>query len=447
MNVQRIRPRGLRRSGVWLPLAAAALALAASAGCYAPVHSYGIPAHCLPDSFRTPVRSTGVPLNYTSLSLPPQKDYILGGGDVLEVTVHGLYPNNELRPLKVQVLASGDVQLPVVGAVNVGGKNLMQAQVAITKAYENGFIKEPRTSVYLVEKATVSVMVMGEVIHPGVFPLSKYENDVAHALASAGGLTDDSATWIEVHRRVTPQEAAQAALIEQLRAAEGLPQTPPGAPAGEHSRIEIVPEPIAAAPEPGAPPPPPPAAPVERLPVPPGTPANSAAPARIVKIPLRGPLGMQINPRDILLNPGDVLVVPHRRSDVFFVVGRLSPSNFIKFSVNNRDRELGNALIIPKDKDIDVVTGVTMAGYIDPIESPTTVTVHRVGPDGQPLLILVDLIKARYDRRETVLIEPGDIIYLNPDGWWWGRRTFDRIVPDLIIQPYRRLIGFGGGDS
>ena len=77
-----------------------------------------------------------------------------------------------------------------------------------------------------------------------------------------------------------------------------------------------------------------------------------------------------------------------------------------------------------------------MAGYIDPIDSPTTVTVHRVAPNGQPLLIYVDLIQARYDARETVLVAPGDIIYLNPDGPWWFRRTFDRVVDSLILLPY-----------
>jgi hypothetical protein len=96
--------------------------------------------------------------------------------------------------------------------------------------------------------------------------------------------------------------------------------------------------------------------------------------------------------------------------------------------------------VLPRDREVDVVTAVAMAGYIDPIDSPTTVTVHRRLPDGQPLLIRVDLIKARYDYRETVLVQAGDIIYLNPDLPWWLRRTFDRVVPELIIEAYRRAL-------
>jgi hypothetical protein len=53
-----------------------------------------------------------------------------------------------------------------------------------------------------------------------------------------------------------------------------------------------------------------------------------------------------------------------------------------------------------------------------------------------PLLIRVDLIAARYSWNENVYIRAGDIVYLNPDACWWMRRTFDRIVPDLLLIPY-----------
>lgn len=83
---------------------------------------------------------------------------------------------------------------------------------------------------------------------------------------------------------------------------------------------------------------------------------------------------------------------------------------------------------MPDDREIDVVTAVVMAGYIDPIESPTTVTLHRMGQDGMPLLIIVDLIAARSDPKETVMVQSGDIIYLNPDSAWYTRRLVDRVI-------------------
>ena len=110
------------------------------------------------------------------------------------------------------------------------------------------------------------------------------------------------------------------------------------------------------------------------------------------------------------------------------MVGQLNRSNTVRFTIGQRERELGVGFILPREREIDVVTAVAMAGYIDPIDSPTTVTVHRTLEDGCPMLIHVDLIAARHYRDENILVRPGDIIYLNPDFPWWFRRTFDRLL-------------------
>lgn len=147
----------------------------------------------------------------------------------------------------------------------------------------------------------------------------------------------------------------------------------------------------------------------------------------VVKIPLHDH-GTYINPDDVVLHSGDVVVVPPGADKVFYVVGPLSEQNRIRFSVGDKDREIGSGFLLPHDREVDAVTAVAMAGYLDPINSPTTVTVHRIRPDGTPLLVRVDLIAARSDPLETILIQPGDIIYLNPDVWWYSRRTMDRVI-------------------
>jgi hypothetical protein len=163
-------------------------------------------------------------------------------------------------------------------------------------------------------------------------------------------------------------------------------------------------------------------------------------PDSIVRIPLRGISSELLTENVVTLHPGDVVVVPNRKHEVFYVVGRAANLGRQRFSYGDRERELGSAIILPRDREIDVVTAVTMAGYIDPIDSPTTVTVHRMNPPAEPLLIHVDLIKARYDERETVLVLPGDIIYLNPDFSWYFRTTLDRVVEGLVLAPYAKLI-------
>ena len=159
-----------------------------------------------------------------------------------------------------------------------------------------------------------------------------------------------------------------------------------------------------------------------------------------MRIPLRGDGGQSLTPSDVMLRPGDVVVVPERRDDVFFVVGPLSQTNRVRFSVGSQDREIGSGFLLPNDREIDVVTAVAMAGYIDPIESPTTVTVHRTQADGMPLLIRVDLIRARTDPQEMVFVQPGDIIYLNPDSWWYSRRLFDHLLRGALSSALGRWL-------
>jgi polysaccharide export outer membrane protein len=382
-------------------------------GCYAPIRSVGIPASALPDTFRLPLRTGGPPLNFASLTMPAQTDYLLGPGDIVEVTVHGLVPGVPATVVRTQVMGNGEILLPMVGAIQVGGRNLMQAQQAITAAYADGVVRDPRVNIFLAEKSATSVLVLGEVRNPGVYRLPKYENDVAHALASAGGLSVNAGMEIEIHRRT----AHPAAPMLRLPPVDDQPPAPaePLPPAGD----PLLTDPFQF-PDPNM---------------------------HILRIPLRGFPEEPFAPSDTVLQHGDVLVVPSRRNEVFFVVGKLSANNAVRFSLGLEERELGAGFILPRDREIDVVTAVCMAGYIDPIDSPTTVTVHRCEPDGTPMLIRVNLIKARYDHRETVLVQPGDIIYLNPDVCWWTRRTFDRIIPSFFALTYRKWLNLGGTGS
>jgi len=380
--------------------------LLAATGCYAPLLSPGIPAGYLPDSFRYPHRSLAPPLNLANLTVPPPEDYLLGTNDVLEVTVPDLFPGAEARPLQVQVMASGEIQLPLARRIRVGGMNLLQAQEEITAAYADGILVKPRVSVSLAVKSAVEVVVLGEVGMPGAVELPRDQNDVGHALAAARGLSSDAADFIEVHRRVsTDEQPITASPPEQYGIKPWHEQ--------EFERLDDDPE----------------------------------DPKKIVRIPLRGlPPGL-ISKEDVTLDPGDVVFVPDRKFEVFWVVGKLDESNQVRFSTFDQERELGAGLVLPRDRDIDVVTAVAMAGYIDPIDSPTTVTVHRRLPTGDPLLIHVNLIKARYDPRETVLVRAGDIIYVNPDYQWWFRRQWDRVVPSVFLIPYELMMSkafFGG---
>ena len=478
-------------------------------GCYAPMHSPGIAARTLPDEFRWPIRTSAAPLNYSQLVGQAPSIYLLGTGDKLLITAPDLIAQGQSEPFEVQVLDHGEIYLPRLGPVVVGGMSIAQAQQQINQALASGLLTNPNTVMTLKEKGTVNVLVLGAVKQPGVHALPRDENDVAHALAAAQGFSEDAGDVIEIHRRsmALPSQVLNAATQPgpQLQGLANAPATASGrtgpplyqASAGHQLSAPQTnfqpPQQTSLAPstfspalqngggmQPGGVPatsesvggnqqdptfqltgyrnsasryslPTTPISPLQSS-LPPGQGHSGYAdstmigghslgsfdgsgefnggicqPPPILRIPLRGENGMT-NPRDVILNPGDVLVIPQETAKVFYVVGPLSQRNSIRFSTNNKDREIGGGLLLPDDREIDVVTAVAMAGYIDPIESPTTVTVHRLLPDRSPLLIRVDLLAARCDPQETVMVQSGDIIYLNPDLWWYSRRTWDRII-------------------
>ena len=417
-------------------------------GCYAPLHSGGIDASTLSDEFRWPQRTSSLHLNYSSLVGPAPAVYLLGPGDRLEVTVPDLIANGNVQSFQVTVLDQGEIHLPRLGPVMVGGLSLSQAQQQINSSLAGTLLQNPSALVSLVEKGTINVLVLGAVKQPGVHALPRFENDVAHALAAAQGLAEDSGDVIEVHRReqfVSAEIATSQPEIQRMSFQSAADHPAVTQPAlmnnqvwpqsadspnslelqylsqghsyryGGHSLGRTASQP-----------------PTGQVPHVSDT-TQDVCPAGmpIIRIPLRG-IDLIANPSDVVLNASDVVVVPRRQDKVFYVVGPLSEQSRIRFSVGDRDREIGNGLLLPDDREVDVVTAVAMAGYIDPIESPTTVTVHRTDQAGMPILIKVDLIAARSDPQETVLVHAGDIIYLNPDPWWYYRRTMDRVIDTTV---------------
>ena len=372
-----LQERATLSSGIWLKLALIVLACGSSTGCYVPLHSPGTPACELPAYYRTPQRTDAPALTLTKLTVPEPAELRIAPNDKLLVTVPGLFEEQTVRPISVQVMMDGSVPLPIVEKVEVVGMNLAEAQSAINAAYEPEFQVKPRVSLELQEVDTVDVTVTGQVKNPGVHELPRTKNHIGHAVGLAGGLLEDAADTIEVHRRMVTGDVSEEVVLNIPLRGNGRPFL---------TGFD------------------------------------------------RSMLLDSITKNMIQLQSGDVIHVPQQRDETFFVVGPLSRTNVVNFSVRNKDRELGNAFLLPRDRDIDVVTAVAMAGYIDPIDSPSTVTVHRNKPGAPPQLITVDLIKARSDWNENLYIQPGDIVYLNPDAAWWFRRMFDRVAPALITE-------------
>ena len=125
-----------------------------------------------------------------------RESLLIGPGDLLQITI---LDEPDLSR-KVRVLDSGEIALPFIGSVHVGGFNAAAAAAAIARKYVEGeFLKHPEVSVFVEEYATQSVAVLGQVVKPGPVSISTGRS-LVDVIAMAGGLTEVADRHITIER-------------------------------------------------------------------------------------------------------------------------------------------------------------------------------------------------------------------------------------------------------
>ena len=112
----------------------------------------------------------------------PVIDYVIGPGDVLDISV---WKEQALTKL-VTVLPDGRISFPLVGTIMAGGKTLDQLSKELEKKLAR-FVPDLNLSVLVHQVNSMMVYVIGRVNNPGRFVLNA-NIDVMQALAMAGGL-------------------------------------------------------------------------------------------------------------------------------------------------------------------------------------------------------------------------------------------------------------------
>jgi polysaccharide biosynthesis/export protein len=108
----------------------------------------------------------------TSAMPPPAStanaQYRLAAGDVIRVTV---FQNPDLS-LEARVSESGVISYPLLGAVQLGGMSVAQAERRIADGLRDGnFVKQPQVSILVSQVRGNQVSVLGQVGRPGRYPL------------------------------------------------------------------------------------------------------------------------------------------------------------------------------------------------------------------------------------------------------------------------------------
>ncbi len=122
----------------------------------------------------------------------PDQTYILGPGDVIEVSVLGRTDFTT----RSRIGADGTLQLPYLGPVNASNKTSSQLGDAVAGALEKGgFFAHPILKVDIVSYASRYAIVLGSVGSPGLIPIDRPYR-LSEILARVGGVKEGAADFV-----------------------------------------------------------------------------------------------------------------------------------------------------------------------------------------------------------------------------------------------------------
>src|SRR5579862_5455684 len=122
---------------------------------------------------------------------------LLGDGDSVRVTV---FQNPDLTT-EARISERGSISFPLIGDVVISGLTPEGAAARIADRLVRGkFVINPHVSLSVEQVRSRQVSVLGEVGHPGRYPLDDVSNSLIDVLARAGGINAGGADNVVVVR-------------------------------------------------------------------------------------------------------------------------------------------------------------------------------------------------------------------------------------------------------
>ncbi|UVT16959.1 MAG: polysaccharide biosynthesis/export family protein [Nitrospira sp.] len=121
------------------------------------------------------------------LSNAVSSEYIIGAEDVLDITV---WRNPDLSR-QVQVRPDGRISMPIIRDVVAVGKTPTQLAEEMTNKLKE-YVQNPVVAVTLKEVNSSNIFLLGEVAHPGRYPL-KSKTTLLQGITIAGGFKETAA--------------------------------------------------------------------------------------------------------------------------------------------------------------------------------------------------------------------------------------------------------------
>lgn len=118
------------------------------------------------------------------LSPPAEAVYQLDYGDNISVLVKDFPQYSYTGPIR----PDGMIAIPFVGEVEVAGLTTSQVGSRMTRLIEH-FVRDPQVTVTITQLRMRSVMVLGQVVHPGRVDINRPHVTVLDAIGASGGFT------------------------------------------------------------------------------------------------------------------------------------------------------------------------------------------------------------------------------------------------------------------
>lgn len=278
-------------------------------------------------------------------------DYIIGGKDVLYVTVYDepdiSYDQNNHRSLRVSI--DGTISFPLLDNVNAAGLTPFELENKLEKMLSEGYLINPHVSVSIAEYHSKEIYVLGAVHNPGIYPLLGKES-ILEVISKAGGIITAEREGmagndiIVMRKNISPNnEISQKSLLTNASAV--LKTNTPIGTEVEYIRLDLQ------------------------------------------KLLRKGDISLNINLQD-----QDTLYIPMAES--VFVFGQVAKPGAIKLL----------------EKDITVIEAISMTGGFTSIASPGRTRIVRM-ENGKEKTIYVNVNKVVKGKKSNdIILKPGDIV-------------------------------------
>jgi polysaccharide export outer membrane protein len=295
-----------------------------------------------------------------SVPLASSQEYRIGPEDVIDINV---FQAQELNR-EVRVAASGEISLPLLGAVQAAGLTPRGLEFVLQELLRRNYMKDPHVSVFVREMQSHPVSVMGAVKRPGIFQLRESKS-LLEVLSLADGLADDAGDTVIILRDAALNGSSNSVadrLAAPVLLASAAPNTSEETPSG------------------------------------PALNNASGATEKAVRVDLKDLLDSADPQRNPVVYPGDIVKVT--RAGIVYVVGEVRrPGGFT----------------LKSNENISVLQAIALSeGLTRTAAKSDARIIHTDQQSGQRSERAIDLGRIMKGKAQDPLLEPRDIVFI-PD--------------------------------